>query len=186
MGGIDCSAAIKAMGVSVISMCFLAQYCALLTACDNGVFPYGSYNSDTSTWGSVDMAECRVPNYVVSMFTDDASSTWAMGYAIVYSVISCISFLGCAVIMCKADGCAKVYALGLFVCLGVLTLFDYWVLIAIHNTGEDNNIDADVINYQTFKVATMWFMEVAIYMNAAMDAFSTSDEEQVDKDVFTR
>jgi len=185
-GGIDLSAAIKAFMVTIISLCFMAQYCALMRSCDEGVLPYGSYNSNTTSYTSVDIGECRVPSSDVGLTTSDDGSAWAMGFAIVYAAICGISFLGCAMIMCKADGCAKVYALGLVTCMGVLTLFDYWYLIAIHNTGNDNGINSDVINYNTFKVATSWFMELAIYLNAAADAWITNDEEQVDKDVLTR
>jgi len=184
-GGIDLSAAFKAIIVSIISLCFLAQYCALMRACDNGASPYGVINDD-GTWGSVDIAECKVATIPVGMTTTNGSSTWAMAYAIIYSIICGLSFLGCAMIMCKADGCAKIYALGLVACTGALTLFDYWVLIATHNVGNDNGIDTDVINIQTFKIATIWFMELAIYLNAAADAWFTDDENQIDKDVLSR
>jgi len=181
-GGIDLSAAFKAVIVSIISLCFLAQYCALMRACDNGAVPYGGADGT----GSVDIAECRVATIEVGMTTSDDSSTWAMAYAVVYSVICGLSFLGCAMIMCKADACARVYALGLIVCTGLLTLFDYWVLIATHNVGTDNNYDIDVVNIQTFKIATIWFMELAIYLNAAYDAWNTDDENQIDKDILSR
>merc|ERR1719187_1790418 len=158
-----------------------AQYCALMRACDNGAIPYGAMDG-----GSVDIAECRVATIEVGMLTTDDSSTWAMAYAIVYSVISGLSFIGCAMIMSKADGCAKVYAMGLALCTGVLTLFDYWVLIATHNVGTDNGFDTDVINIQTFKIATIWFRGLAIFLNAAADAWITDDENQIDKDVLAR
>jgi len=184
-GGIDLSAACKAVIVSIISLCFLAQYCALMRACDNGDYPYGTF-ADDGTYGSVDIGECRVATTEVGMTTSDTSSTWAMAYAVVYSTISGLSFVGCAMIMSKADGCAKVYALGLVVCTVLLTLFDYWVLIATHNKGNDNGVATDVINCETFKIATMWFMELAIYLNAASDAWITDDEDQIDKDVLSR
>jgi len=180
MGGIDGSAAFKAFIVSIVSLCFLATYCALLRACDSGANPYWNDGA------SVDVNECRVPNIAIGMSTTDDSSTWAMAYACVYSVICGLSFLGCSVIMCRADGCAKMYALGLVLCMAVLTLFDYWVLISTHNVGTDNGFDTDVVNFQTFKIATMWFMELAIYLNAAADAWITQDENQIDKDVFSR
>jgi len=171
MGGIDLSAAAKAVIVCIISLCFLAQHCALLRVCDDA---------------SVALNECTVPSYPVGLNSDDDGSTWSLAYAIVYSTISGLSFLGCAVIMCKADGCARLYAIGLIVCMGILTLFDYWVLIAIYTTGKDNERNDDIINYETFKVATIWFMQLSIYLNAAADAWFTNDEEQVDKNVLTR
>jgi len=180
-GGIDASAAAKALIVCIVSLCFLAQYCALLRACVNGDYPF--FNSDGN---EVELGDCRVPDMVVGMYTYNDSSTWALAYAIIYSVMSGLSFLGCAMITCKADGCAKIYALGLVICMGVLTLFDYWVLIATHNKGNDNGVPSDSINYQTFQIATRWFMELAIYLNAAADAWITNDEEQIDKDVFAR
>jgi len=180
-GGIDGSAAVKAFVVCIVSLCFLAQYCALLRACVNGDSPYGQADGS-----EVELGDCRVPVIALAMTTYNDSSTWAMAYAVVYSVISGLSFLGCAMITCKADGCAKMYALGLVICMGILTLFDYWVLIAAHNTGNDKGIPSDSINYQTFQIATRWFMELAIYLNAAADAWITNDEEQVDKDVFAR
>jgi len=185
-GGVDGSAAFKAFIVCIVSLCYLAQYCALMRACDNGVYPYGDYDFDTATWGSVDIGECRVPNSAVLMRTTNGGSAWAMAYACVYCAMSALSFIGCAMIMSKADGCAKMYAIGLVLCMGVLTLFDYWVLIATHNVGNDNGINTDVINFQTFKIVTQWFMQLAIYLNAAADAWITDDEEQIDKDVFTR
>lgn len=150
----------------------------------NGDYPYGSESE--YTYNEVEIGDCRVPNLNVGMGTDDDGSAWALGFAIVYTVMSGLSFLGCAMIMCKADACAKLYAIGLVVCMGVLTLFDYWFLIAVHTNGSDNGISDDAINYNTFQIATRWFMELAIYLNAAADAWITDDENQIDKDVFTR
>lgn len=175
MGGIDGSAAAKACVVCIVSLCFLAQYCALLRICESGA--YGL---------TVSMGECKVPCVAVGMSIDVDGAAWALGYAIVYSTICGFSFLGCAVIMCKADGWAKAYALGLVICMGILTLFDYWNLIAIYSNGKDNGFDDDIINYETFKIATVWFMELALYLNAAADAWFTNDEEMVDKSVLTR
>jgi len=170
-GGIDLSAAAKAVVVCIISLCLLAQQCALLRICDTA---------------SVDLNKCTVPSGYVGLTYDDDGSTWSLAFAIVYTTICGLSFLGCAVIMCKADGCAKLYAAGLVVCVGLLTLFDYWVLIAIYTTGKDNDRDDDVINYETFQVAIIWFMQFYIYLNAAADAWFTDDEEQIDKDVLSR
>jgi len=177
--GIDLIAASKAFIVTLVSLCFLAQYCALLQACNNGVYPYGAHDSELQVWSDVELQDCRVPIVDVAMFTTNEKSTWAMAYACVYSIVSCLSFLGCAMIICKADGFAKLYAVGLVLSMGVITLFDYWVVAALHHVGSKMLIDSDVVNYQAAKIITVWFMQLAIYLNTAADAWSTSKENQV-------
>jgi len=173
-GGIDLTAASKAFIVTLVSLCFLAQYCALLQACKNGVYPYGNGGLGDEP---VDMQDCRVPITDVGMNTTNGKSTWAMAYACVYSIVSCLSFLGCAMIICKANAYAKLYAVGLLLSMGVITVFDYLVINAAHEV--DTLIDPDVVNYQLSKIVTVWFMQLAIYLNTAADAWSTSNEKQI-------
>ena len=95
MGGVDGSAALKAFAVTIISTCFLAQYCALLNIC---------LDDDVS------LGSCKVPDYAIAMPTTAGRSTLALGYAIIYSLITIVSFFGCFTILGRNDSCAKFYA----------------------------------------------------------------------------
>jgi len=165
-GGIDGSAAVKAFMVTLISLMFLAEYCALIRVCN-----------DTN----VGMADCRVPAYYANLTYSDEKSTWALWFAIIYAIMACISFAGCSMIVCRSDGFAKFYAIVLVVCMGGLTIGEYWVIGGIVSAASNNNdTSADARNYEGFKVAVTWFLQLNLYLLAAYDAWDTDDERKVD------
>lgn len=173
-GGVDGSAAIKAFMVTLISLLFLAEYCGLLRICNKN-----NLNSITHPdWNQ--LQDCRVPAYEVGMSVTTEKSTWALYYAIAYSCMTCISFLGCSMILCRSDGFAKFYAICLVLLTAMITVGDYWVIIAIINFAKDNNVNTDSRNFAGFKVAATWFLQLNLYLAAAYDAWDTSDERKVD------
>jgi len=114
------------------------------------------------------------------MSYDDTNSTWAMWFACIYAIMACVSFLGCALIMCKSDSFAKFYALTLIVCTGFLTVGEYWVIGGLVNSASDADSSVDGRNYEGFKVAVVWFLQLNLYLLAAYDAWDTSDESKID------
>merc|ERR1719189_2481437 len=109
---------------------------------------------------------------MAGMSITDGDSTWAMYYAAVYSLMACVSFLGCGMIICKADGCAKFYALLLLICFGLITIGDYWVIGAlVSEANSQAAVTNDMRNYEGFMRATTWFLQLALYLNAAYDAW---------------
>merc|ERR1711879_344644 len=163
-GGIDGSAMVKAFMVCLISLSFLAQYCALLRMCDKA---------------GTELKDCRVPAGFAGVGLENEDSTWAMMYACVYAIISCISLMGCFMIACghSGAGCAKVYAFLLVVATAALTGMDFWVVSAIVKSADDNSaVNDDARNYEGFRVSTGWFLELMVYLNAAYDAWDRDDE----------
>lgn len=178
-GGIDGSAAIKAIIVNLVSLLFLAEYCALVRGCDQDAL-----RNLNSSWNFT--ADCKVPAMIVGMSVTDVNSTWAMYYAVFYAVMAVVSFIGCMMIMCQRDGWAKAYAFVLIVLFAGISVGDYWVIGAIWSKAGSTNQNLDMRNYAGFKVAATWFLQLFMYMNAAWDAFDTSDEKKVDVSTLTR
>jgi len=166
-GKTDWTALFKALAVAIMAFGGCGVYYSWITVCKE--------------LDDIDAEHCRYEPFVLAFggTPDHKTAVSAWWFVVTYTAVAITSALGFTGICCGCHGCAKFYAIFLVLAWGVLVFLNFITVGRIveyfkktHQAGDETDAKQ---SYFAFLQCFMLFAETCVYLNAAWDAFDTSD-----------